>query len=164
MVSGRTARRATVALQRRAFRHGGAKFQLLRHPAGQDVRSLGRGDARWVPVRREVPPAALAPRHEGGRPTADLRQEAEVTDRGNVILTPELEHKVTVRFLDELKPLEQVGKLGALLLQMTLKVRATHGGPDRTRTAAPSAKGQGRKPTAGRARTPARRLARRPTP
>ena len=50
---------------------------------------------------------------------ADLRQEAEVTDRGNVILTPELEHEVAARFLDELKPLEQAGKLGALLLQMT---------------------------------------------
>ncbi len=42
-----------------------------------------------------------------------------MTDRGNVILTPELEHAVAARFLDELKPLEQAGKLGALLLQMT---------------------------------------------
>ena len=49
----------------------------------------------------------------------DLRAEAEVTDRGNVILTPELEHEVAARFLDELKPLGQAGKLGALLLQMT---------------------------------------------
>ena len=49
----------------------------------------------------------------------DLRGEAEVTDRGNVILTPELEHAVAARFLDELKPLEVAGKLGALLLQMT---------------------------------------------
>ena len=49
----------------------------------------------------------------------DLRAETEVTDRGNVILTPELEHEVASRFLDELKPLEQAGKLGALLLQMT---------------------------------------------
>ena len=49
----------------------------------------------------------------------DLRDEAEVTDRGNVILTPELEHAVAARFLDELQPLEQAGKLGALLLQMT---------------------------------------------
>ena len=50
---------------------------------------------------------------------ADLRDEAEVTDRGNVILTPELEREITTRFLDELKPLEHAGKLGALLLQMT---------------------------------------------
>ena len=50
---------------------------------------------------------------------SDLRQEAEVTDRGNIILTPELGHEVAARFLDELKPLEQAGKLGALLLQMT---------------------------------------------
>lgn len=49
----------------------------------------------------------------------DLRDGVEVTDRGNVILTPELEHAVAARFLDELKPLEQAGKLGALLLQMT---------------------------------------------
>ena len=49
----------------------------------------------------------------------DLRTEAEVTERGNVVLTPELEHEVAVRFLDELKPLETAGKLGALLLQMT---------------------------------------------
>ena len=41
-----------------------------------------------------------------------------MTDRGNVILTPELEHEVAARFLDELKPLVQAGKLGALLLQM----------------------------------------------
>ena len=49
----------------------------------------------------------------------DVREEVEVTDRGNVVLTPELEHAVAARFLDELKPLEQAGKLGALLLQMT---------------------------------------------
>ena len=49
----------------------------------------------------------------------DLRAETEVTDRGNVVLTPELEHAVAARFLDEPKPLEGAGKLGALLLQMT---------------------------------------------
>ena len=49
----------------------------------------------------------------------DLRDGAEVTDRGNVVLTPELERAVAARFLDELKPLEAAGKLGALLLQMT---------------------------------------------
>ena len=48
----------------------------------------------------------------------DLQDEAELTERGNVILTPELEHAVAARFLEEIKPLEQAGKLGALLLQM----------------------------------------------
>ena len=48
----------------------------------------------------------------------DLRDEAEVADWGNVVLTPELEHAVAARFLDELKPLEQADKLGTLLLQM----------------------------------------------
>ena len=48
----------------------------------------------------------------------DLQDGAELTERGNVILTPELEHAVAARFLDELNPLEQAGKLGALLLQM----------------------------------------------
>ena len=49
----------------------------------------------------------------------DLREAAETTDRGNVILTPSLEKEVAARFLAELAPLERVGKLGALLLQMT---------------------------------------------
>ena len=50
---------------------------------------------------------------------ADLRDEAELTDRGNVILTPTLEEEVAGRFLEEIAPLEAAGKLGALLLQMT---------------------------------------------
>ena len=36
-----------------------------------------------------------------------------------MILTPESENEVAARFLDALKPLEQAGKLRALLLQMT---------------------------------------------
>ena len=50
---------------------------------------------------------------------SDLRAEAEITERGTVVLTPELERAVAARFLEELKPLEAAGKLGALLLQMT---------------------------------------------
>ena len=50
---------------------------------------------------------------------ADLRQEVELTDRDNVVLTPDLEEEVARRFLEALEPLERAGKLGALLLQMT---------------------------------------------
>ena len=49
----------------------------------------------------------------------DLREQVEVTDRGNVLLTPDLEQEVARRFLEALEPLERAGKLGALLLQMT---------------------------------------------
>ncbi len=49
----------------------------------------------------------------------DLRDAAELTDRGNVILTRTLEEQVAARFLEEIAPLEEAGKLGALLLQMT---------------------------------------------
>ena len=50
---------------------------------------------------------------------ADLRGEAELTDRGNVVLTPGLQEEVAGRFLAALAPLEAAGQLGALLLQMT---------------------------------------------
>ena len=49
----------------------------------------------------------------------DLRGEVELTDRENVILTPDLEREVADRFLEALAPLEKAGQLGALLLQMT---------------------------------------------
>ncbi len=49
----------------------------------------------------------------------DLQDQVEVTDRENVILTPDLEREVASRFLHALAPLEQAGKLGALLLQLT---------------------------------------------
>ena len=49
----------------------------------------------------------------------DLRDEVELTDRQNVILTPGLEEEVAGRFLEALAPLERAGRLGALLLQMT---------------------------------------------
>ena len=49
----------------------------------------------------------------------DLREHAETTDRGNVILTPGFEEALAGRLLAELEPLERAGKLGALLLQMT---------------------------------------------
>ena len=49
----------------------------------------------------------------------DLRDQVEVTDRGNVVLTPMLEEEMAGRLLDALEPLERAGKLGALLLQLT---------------------------------------------
>ena len=49
----------------------------------------------------------------------DLQDHVDLTDRGNVILTPALEEEVAGRFLEALAPLEQANHLGALLLQMT---------------------------------------------
>ncbi len=81
---------------------------------------------RWV---HETPPGflfdvkchRLLSRHatKADALPADLRDAAEVTDRGNVILTPALEEEVAGCFLQEIAPLEEAGKLGALLLQMT---------------------------------------------
>lgn len=65
-----------------------------------------------------MPP--LASRHStklDALPT-DLREDVELTDRENVVLTPALEEEVAGRFLAALAPLEQAGRLGALLLQM----------------------------------------------
>ena len=50
---------------------------------------------------------------------SDLQHQVEVSDRENVILTPDLEREMASRFLHALAPLEQAGKLGALLLQLT---------------------------------------------
>jgi uncharacterized protein YecE (DUF72 family) len=49
----------------------------------------------------------------------DLREGLEVTGRGRVRLTPELEQVLVARTLEAVKPLEQAGKLGAFLLQLT---------------------------------------------
>lgn len=81
---------------------------------------------RWV---AETPPGflfdakvhRLLSRH-ATRPDmlpADLRDQAEVSDRGNVVLTPMLEEEMAGRLLEALEPLERAGKLGALLLQLT---------------------------------------------
>ena len=81
---------------------------------------------RWV---KETPPGflfdakihRLLSRH-ATRPDAlpaDLRDQVEVTDRGNVVLTPMLEEEMAGRLLEALEPLERAGKLGALLLQLT---------------------------------------------
>jgi uncharacterized protein YecE (DUF72 family) len=50
----------------------------------------------------------------------DLRDEAEATGpRGRVRLTPELEKAIAERLVEELGPLEEAGKLGAFLVQLT---------------------------------------------
>jgi uncharacterized protein YecE (DUF72 family) len=49
----------------------------------------------------------------------DLREGVATTARGRVQLTPELESAMLERTLDAVAPLEEVGKLGAFLLQLT---------------------------------------------
>jgi uncharacterized protein YecE (DUF72 family) len=49
----------------------------------------------------------------------DLRDEAEVNERGRVILTPGLETTLAKRLVEEISPLEEAGKLGAFLVQLT---------------------------------------------
>ena len=81
---------------------------------------------RWV---KETPPGflfdakvhRLLSRHatRADALPADLRDQVEVTDHGNVVLTPMLEEEMVGRLLDAVEPLERAGKLGALLLQLT---------------------------------------------
>ena len=49
----------------------------------------------------------------------ELRDEVETNDRGRVRLTPELEAALAERLLEETAPLEEAGKLGAFLVQLT---------------------------------------------
>jgi uncharacterized protein YecE (DUF72 family) len=49
----------------------------------------------------------------------DLRPEVDVTDRGRVVLTPELEAAVCRRTLETVEPLHEAGKLSSFLLQLT---------------------------------------------
>src|SRR5437899_3006455 len=49
----------------------------------------------------------------------ELRDEAETNPRGRVKLTPELEGAMIDATIEALAPLEEAGKLGALLLQLT---------------------------------------------
>ena len=49
----------------------------------------------------------------------ELRDDAETTDRGRVRLTPALERSLARRLLEETAPLEEAGKLGAYLVQLT---------------------------------------------
>jgi uncharacterized protein YecE (DUF72 family) len=49
----------------------------------------------------------------------DLREGARTNERGRVNLTPELEEAMLEKTLEAVEPLEQAGKLGAFLLQLT---------------------------------------------
>jgi uncharacterized protein YecE (DUF72 family) len=49
----------------------------------------------------------------------DMREGLDVAPRGRVRLTAELERELAARTLEAVKPLEQAGKFGAFLLQLT---------------------------------------------
>jgi uncharacterized protein YecE (DUF72 family) len=49
----------------------------------------------------------------------DMRDDVQTNDRGRVRLTPELELAVADRILEAVTPLDQAGKLGAFMLQLT---------------------------------------------
>ena len=49
----------------------------------------------------------------------ELREEAETNERGRVRLSPELERALARRLMEETAPLEEAGKLGAFLVQLT---------------------------------------------
>src|SRR5918911_1433361 len=82
--------------------------------------------ARWV---RATPPGftfdvklhRLLSRHAARLDSLppDLRDGARTTERGRVRLTPELEAAMLERTLEAVAPLEEAGKLGAFLLQLT---------------------------------------------
>jgi uncharacterized protein YecE (DUF72 family) len=82
--------------------------------------------ARWAEVTPEgftfdVKLHRLLSRHSAdlGSLPPDLRDQAETGERGRVRLTPELERAMVDRLLEEVAPLEEAGKLGAFLLQLT---------------------------------------------
>ena len=82
--------------------------------------------ARWVEV---TPPGfsfdvklhRLLSRHSAPLESLppDLREAAEVNPRGRVRLTPELEAALVERILEVVRPLEQHGRLGSFLLQLS---------------------------------------------
>ncbi len=49
----------------------------------------------------------------------DLRDGVETTGGGRVVLTPELERAVALALIEAVEPLEEDGKLGAFLIQLT---------------------------------------------
>jgi uncharacterized protein YecE (DUF72 family) len=81
---------------------------------------------RWAEVTPEdftfdVKAHRALSRHAADRGSLpkDLREEVEVNQRGRVILTPELETELARRLKEETRPLQETGKLGAFLVQLT---------------------------------------------
>ncbi|HLM63868.1 MAG TPA: DUF72 domain-containing protein [Acidimicrobiales bacterium] len=82
--------------------------------------------ARWAAVTPagftfDVKLHRLLSRHAAGMESLppDLREHARTNERGRVVLTAELEAALIDRTVEELAPLQQAGKLGVLLLQLS---------------------------------------------
>ena len=82
--------------------------------------------ARWVRATPEdftfdVKLHRLLSRHSAPLDSLppELRDGVQTTARGRVKLTPELERAMVEKMLEAMEPLEQAGKLGAFLLQLT---------------------------------------------
>jgi uncharacterized protein YecE (DUF72 family) len=82
--------------------------------------------ARWAQITPDdftfdVKLHRLLSRHSAGLDSLppELREGAEVNERGRVILTPELESAMLDQTLDAVAPLREAGKLGPFLLQLT---------------------------------------------
>jgi uncharacterized protein YecE (DUF72 family) len=82
--------------------------------------------ARWVEVTPkgfifDVKLHRILSRHSAGVDSLppDMRDGVQTTDRGRVRLTPALEQAIVERTLESAAPLEQSGRLGAFLLQLT---------------------------------------------
>ena len=82
--------------------------------------------ARWAQVTpqgftMDVKLHRLLSRHSAGLDSLppELRDEARTNSRGRVELTPELESRLSGAILEAVKPLEEAGKLGGFLLQLT---------------------------------------------
>jgi uncharacterized protein YecE (DUF72 family) len=82
--------------------------------------------ARWAEVTPErftfdVKLHRLLSRHSAGIDSLPphLRPDIETNERGRVLLTPELEQRLIDETLEATAPLEEAGKLGPFLLQLT---------------------------------------------
>src|SRR4051812_48042231 len=82
--------------------------------------------ARWAEVTPEkftfdVKLHRLLSRHSAGIDSLppDVRADVETNQRGRVLLTPDLEQRLIDETLEATKPLDEAGKLGPFLLQLT---------------------------------------------
>jgi uncharacterized protein YecE (DUF72 family) len=82
--------------------------------------------ARWAQVTPpdftfDVKLHRLLSRHSAGLDSLppDMREQAQTSGRGRVVLTPRLEAELADHVLEAVEPLRQAGKLGAFLLQLT---------------------------------------------